>query len=367
RAASSHSAALASLDVAVDALFEQAGVIRTNTLEELFDVATLLATQPVPRGSRVGIVTNAGGPGILLADACAALGLELPEPSPDTLSKLRSFLPPEAGLSNPIDMVASADASQFEASIETMGNDPGMDSIVVIYVPPMVTKPEEIAAAIARGAGTVPAEKPVLTVFLSSKGAPSLLAGGPRGSLPSYSYPENAAQALAAVVRHGRWRSRPRGRALVLEARAEAQIRATITRVLKGADGPRWLSPADLAEVLAAADINLVPGEVTGLDTVESTAERLGYPLVAKAVAAGLLHKSDIGGVILGLESSTAVKTAAETLERRVQHAGAKLDAILLQREIRGGIEAIVGVTSDPTFGPLVVCGLGGVLVEILH
>ena len=233
-------------------------------------VATLLAAQPVPRGARVGIVTNAGGPGILLADACAALGLELPEPSPASLSKLRSFLPAEAGLSNPIDMVASANASQFEASIEAMGNDPSMDSLVVIYVPPMVTKPEEIAAAIASGAGKVPGAKPVLTVFLSSKGAPSLLSGGPRGPLPSYSYPENAAQALGAAVRHGRWRSRPRGRALMLEARAEARIRATITRVLEGADEPRWLSPADLAEVLAAADINLVPGEVTGLDTIES-------------------------------------------------------------------------------------------------
>ena len=367
RAASSHSAALASLDVAVDALFDQAGVIRTNTLEELFDVATLLATQPVPRGSRVGIVTNAGGPGILLADACAALGLELPEPSSETLAKLRSFLPPEAGLSNPIDMIASANASQFEASIEAMGNDSSMDSLVVIYVPPMVTRPEEIAAAIASGAGKVPGEKPVLTVFLSSKGAPALLAGGPRGPLPSYSHPENAAQALGAVVRHGRWRSRPRGKALMLEAGAEARIRATITHALEGAETPRWLSPVDVAEVLAAAGIRLAPSELSDLATVEATAERLGYPLVAKAVAPGLVHRSDIGGVILGLGSSAAVRTAAETLVERVRHAGARLEAVLLQREIRGGIEALVGVTSDPTFGPLVVCGLGGVLVELLR
>ena len=207
----------------------------------------------------------------------------------------------------------------------------------------------------------------MLTVFLSSKGAPALLAGGPRGPLPSYSYPENAAQALGAAVRHGRWRSRPRGKALMLAAGAEARIRATITRVLKGAEGPRWLSPADVIEVLAATEINLAPSELCGLDAVESTAERLGFPLVAKAVAPGLVHKSDIGGVILGLESASAVRTAAETLVERVQHAGARLEAVLLQREIRGGIEALVGVTSDPTFGPLVVCGLGGVLVELLR
>jgi acyl-CoA synthetase (NDP forming) len=207
----------------------------------------------------------------------------------------------------------------------------------------------------------------VLTVFLSSKGAPALLAGGPRGPLPSYSYPENAAQALGAVVRHGRWRSRPRGKALMLEAGAEARIRATITRALEGAETPRWLSPVDVAEVLAAAGIRLAPSELSDLATVEATAERLGYPLVAKAVAPGLVHKSDIGGVILGLGSSAAVRTAAETLVERVRHAGARLEAVLLQREIRGGIEALVGVTSDPTFGPLVVCGLGGVLVELLR
>jgi acyl-CoA synthetase (NDP forming) len=168
-------------------------------------------------------------------------------------------------------------------------------------------------------------------------------------------------------VRYGRWRARPRGRALTLDDRAEARIRATITRVLEGADGPRWLAPADIAEVLEACGISLVASELTSLDAVESTAERLGYPLVAKAVAPGLVHKSDIGGVILGLESAAAVKAAAETLAERVQRAGTNLDAILLQREIRGGVEALVGVTSDPTFGPLVVCGLGGVLVELLR
>ena len=173
RAASSHSASLACLDVAVDALFEQAGVIRTDTLEEMFDVVALLGTQPVPAGPRVGVVTNAGGPGVLLADACEAQGLALPELQPATLATLRSFLPPEAGLKNPVDMIASATPEQYARAIAAVGADPGVDAVIVVYVPPLVTTAAEIAAAVARGAGTVPREKPVLTVFLATKGARS--------------------------------------------------------------------------------------------------------------------------------------------------------------------------------------------------
>jgi acyl-CoA synthetase (NDP forming) len=195
RAASSHSAALACLDVAVDALFEQAGVIRTETLEELFDVVALLATQPIPRGPRVAVVTNAAGPGILLADACEARGLVLPELAAETLARLRSLLPAAAGLKNPIDMIASASPDQYARTIEIVGADPAVDSVVVIYVPPLVTTAAQIAAAVAQGAGTVPTHKPVLTVFLARRGAPPALAAGKRGRLPSYSFPENAARA----------------------------------------------------------------------------------------------------------------------------------------------------------------------------
>src|SRR5262249_22708606 len=157
--------------IAVDALFAQAGVIRTNTLEELFDVAALLSTQPVPAGPRVGVVTNAGGPGILLADACEAHGLTLPSLAPETLAALRAVLPQQAGSTNPIALTASAPPAQYARAIELVGCDANVDALVVIYVPPMVTDPEEIARAIARGAGTVPAGKPILSVFISSKGA----------------------------------------------------------------------------------------------------------------------------------------------------------------------------------------------------
>jgi acetyl coenzyme A synthetase (ADP forming)-like protein len=367
RAASSHSAALASLDVAVDALFTQAGVIRTDTLEELFDVAALLATQPIPQGPRVGVVTNAGGPGILLADACEAQGLTLPELTPETQTALRAFLPAQAGLSNPVDMIASASPEHFARTIEAVGADPTIDAVVAIYIPPLVTNPQEVAQAIARGAGSVPAHKPVLTVFISSRGAPSDLSAGSRGKLPAFSFPEDAALALAAATRYGRWRQRPRGTPFKLSAFAHDAVRAVVDRLLAAAKESLWVSPADLATLLRAADIEFAAAEQTTLAEAVDTAERLGYPLVAKAVSPDVLHKSDVGGVIMGLDSAAAVATAVETLAERMRQIGARLEGVLLQREIAGGLEALVGVTTDSTFGPLVVCGLGGTLVEVLR
>jgi len=367
RAASSHSAALACLDVAVDALFEQAGVIRTETLEDLFDVVSLLATQPVPKGPRVGVVTNAGGPGILLADACEARGLQLPELAPATMDALRAFLPAAASVKNPVDMIASAHAGDYARAIEAVGADPDVDSVVVIFVPPLAISAGGIAEAIARGAAAVPAHKPVLTVFLSSKGAPAALATGARGRLPSYSFPENAARALAAAERYGRWRARPRGEPTRLGARARSAVRAIVDRTLADRDQPLWLEAVDGQDLLRACDIAVADARLVTPDRAPALAESMGYPLVAKAVSAGLVHKSDIGGVILGLQSEDDVRAAVNTLRARLGATGRPLEHVLLQREVPGGLEALVGVVNDPTFGPLVVCGLGGVQVELLR
>jgi acetyl coenzyme A synthetase (ADP forming)-like protein len=366
RAASSHSAALASVDVAVDALFEQAGVIRTDTLEQLFDVTALLSTQPLPAGRRVGIVTNAGGPGILLADACAAHGLEVPELSPETQAQLRAFLPAQAGLVNPVDMIASAPPDHYERAIALVGNDASVDSLVVIHIPVLQTGANEVAEAIARGAGGVPAQKPILTVILSSAGTPTVLGSGPRGVLPSYSFPENAALALAAAERYARWRERPPGRTFELDSFARRTVRAVVDRVLATAAAPVWLAADDLATVLRAVGIESAASTRSAVDAAVAAAERLGYPLVAKAEAPGLVHKSDIGGVILGLRNAGDVERAVRTLKERLSAAGNRLEGVLLQRQIEEGVEALVGVTADPTFGPLVVAGIGGMQVELL-
>ena len=369
RAAASHSAALASLDVGVDALFAQAGVIRTNTLEELFDVVSLLSTQPLPGGRRVGVVTNAGGPGILLADACEAHGLTLPELAQGTQDVLRSFLPVTASVKNPVDMIASATPEQFASAIEAVGMDPNVDSLVVIYIPPLVTKPEEVAAAVARAAGTVPSAKPVAAVFMGSRGTPTTLAGGPRGNIPSYSFPENVALALSAAVRCAEWRKRPKGNVLVLERDVMRAVRHTIERVLKGATSPLWASARDVQEILSLVAVRLAPSEqvVPDVELAVHAAARLGYPVVVKAVASGLLHKSDIGGVALGLADATAVRTAVDAMVSKVSQAGHVLEGLLVQKQIDGGVEALVGVTLDPSLGPVLIAGLGGVQVELLR
>jgi acyl-CoA synthetase (NDP forming) len=245
--------------------------------------------------------------------------------------------------------------------------DSAVDAVVVIYVPPLAVDSDEVAAAIAHGAAEVPANKPVTSVFLSSKGAPQALAHGPRGQLPSYSFPENAARALAAAVKYGRWRERPRGTPAVLERDACIAVRHIVERALPADDSARWLEPTDVESVLRAAGIQVAASEIVPPDQAVQAAERMGYPLVAKAVAPGLLHKSDVGGVVLGLESAAAVAAAVKAMRERLQAAGVSLQAVQLQREVRVGIEALVGVVGDPTFGPLVVCGLGGVQVELLR
>ncbi len=366
RAASSHSAALASLDVAVDALFEQAGVLRTDTLEQLLDVAILLSTQPIPSGPRVGVITNAGGAGILLADACEAHELALPVLEPTTVAALRGFLPPQSSLNNPVDMIASATPEQYAKAIELTGADPNIDSLIIIYVPPLLHPPEEMAKALARAAGEVPIGKPVLTVFMSSRGAPPLLSTGPRGSIPSYSFPENAALALSAAERYGRWRLRPRGSVLSFDSFVQSAIRAVIDRLLDTNRKPQWLEHSDLATVLRLAGIEYAAAELTTPADAVETAGRMGYPLVAKIQSEQVIHKSDVGGVVVGIHCDEDVTSAMNSLRDRMMRIGLPLESILLQREVCGGIEALVGVTTDPTFGPLVVCGMGGVLVEML-
>lgn len=357
RAASSHSASLASLDIGIDALFAQTGVIRTDTLEQMFDVASLLSSQPVPAGKRVGVVTNAGGPGILLADACEARGLLLPTLGMETQSALRALLPPTAALANPIDMTAAAPPEHFEAVMGLVGRDPNIDSLVAIYVPPLVTQPDAVAGAIARGAGQVPPNKPVATVFMSSKATPAPLAQGPRGSIPSYRFPENAAMAISAAAQYGQWRNRAPGVRFQLSPVQAQAIRAEIATC-----EPGWLPLARITALLGHAGIRFAESRLVAPTPAAAVAAayELGFPVVVKAIAPGLVHKSDVGGVALELSGDTAVAHAVETMLSRIAATG-----LIVQRQIPGGVEALVGVTCDPTLGPLVVAGIGGTAVEL--
>lgn len=355
RAASSHTGALAATDTVVDALFHQAGVIRTNTLEELFDVAALVAHQPIPRGRRVAILTNAGGPGILAADACEANGLELVTLSEHTRTELRSFLPEAASIANPVDMLASAPPEHYRRALEALIRDEQVDSILTIFIPPLVTEPEAVAAAIA--AGAVAADKPIAGIFMRAEGAPAGLA-----PIPCYAFPESAAIALARVTAYGEWRQKPLGTIPVLNDLRPNEARGFVDSALQRGGG--WLTPNETQGLMAAVGIKTAIAQMTrGTDEAVAAASVIGFPVVLKAIGPTLLHKTERQAVRLNLDSEQAVRHAALDFEERFR---GELTGLLVQQMVTGGVEMLVGALHDPTFGPLVVCGSGGVLVDLL-
>jgi acetyl coenzyme A synthetase (ADP forming)-like protein len=356
RAASSHTGALAASDVVVDALFRQTGVIRANTLEELFDVAALLAHQPLPAGPRVAILSNAGGPAILAADASEAQGLELAVPGQATIGSLRQFLPAAASVGNPVDMLASATPEHYERSSRLLLADTNVDSLLVIYVPPLVTQPQEVARAIRGGAAG--ASKPVLANFISTRGAPSALA-----PIPSYLFPEAAVTALARTTAYAAWRRREQGSIPHFADIHEDTARAVVDTALARGDG--WLTPAEAHMLVEAMGIATASARLVSTEADAVAAARaIGYPAAVKAVGPGIVHKSDVGGIVLDVRDEAALHDAWAALRSRV---GEAMTAALVQQMIPGGVELLIGAVIDPTFGPLVACGSGGVLVDLLQ
>ncbi len=365
RATSSHTGALiAASDVTVDALFRQAGVIRTDTLAELFDVASLLANQPPPAGSRVGIVTNAGGLGILCADACEGYGLEVPPLGEALRRRLAEFLPAEAALGNPVDMIASASPGDYRRVLQLLGADGDVDAIVVLFVPPLVTRPEDVAAAIRQAAAELPPAMPLLSVFMSAHGVPEELRGeGVR--IPSYRFPEDAARALARAVQYGTWRLRPDGHEPSFEGLRKDEAAGLIAGALAG--GPRWLGPDEVARLFDCYGLPLAEWRLaeTPAGAGESAAE-LGGRVALKAVGGAIVHKTEAGAVRLGLAGPQEVGRAAEEMATEAAARGQRVERFLVQRMVPAGVEMLVGMVHDPQFGPVVACGAGGVTSEVL-
>ena len=354
RAASSHTAALASSDTAVEALFRQAGVIRAETLEELVDAAALLSSQPLPRGRRVGVVTNAGGLGILCADACAAAGLELPELSEETRAVLQPLLPEDASLANPIDLLGSATGATFEAVIPALLEDKRLDSLIVLFVPPVVAGADEVAVAIQDAVGRACTDKPVLAVLISRDGTPAALRDG-GSAVASFAYPESAARALGLAAARAEWLRRPVGSIPpALEAQA-AEARRIVDQALAERE-ETWLDAGATRDLLTAYGIPVVPERVAqSADEAVAAALELGLPAVLKTVAAGA-HKTEEGGVALDLRDEPQVRAAAERIG----------PPVLVQPMVSGGAELLAGIVQDPVFGPLVAFGPGGVFAELI-
>jgi acetate---CoA ligase (ADP-forming) len=345
QAASSHTAALAGSEAAVDALFRQAGVLRVDTLEELLDVTALLSQQPLPAGRRVGILTNAGGLGILCADACEAAGLELPQLTAATRDALREVLPAEASVLNPVDLLGSAVGRTYEQVVPIVLADEAVDAVIALFVPPVQAGAAEVAEAIARGLERTTTEKPVLACIVSEGGLPAAL----RGRVAGFGYPESAARALGRAAERAAWLRRPVGR--LVEPDVDRAAAAAV------ASGPeRWLTADEMRALFVAYEIPFV-GErmVESVDGAVQAAEELGLPAVVKTAVAGA-HKTELGGVALDLRELGAVREAAERIG----------PPLVVQQFVRSGVELLAGVVQDPTFGPLVAFGVGGTLAELV-
>jgi acetyl coenzyme A synthetase (ADP forming)-like protein len=356
RAAASHTGALATSDTIVDALFRQAGIIRTERLEELFDVAALLSHQPVPRGNRVAILTNAGGPGILAADACEGSGLELTPLSDATRARLHGFLPAAASVGNPVDMLASAPAEHYARALRIILEDEQVDSVIAIFIPPLVTDPGAVARAIAEGARGVQG-KPVLGVFMRAEGAPTVLS-----PIPSYAFPESAALALARVTRYGRWRAKPVEAPPTLDRVDRTHLRGIVDAILYRGGG--WATADEASALLSAAGIECASARVvTSEDEALQAASVIGYPVALKALGPTLLHKTERRAVSLNIADAASLRVAYADFAGRFAD---EMTSVLVQRMVPPGVEMIVGALQDPLFGPLIACGSGGVLVDLL-
>ena len=378
RAAASHTAASATPLITQEALFGQAGIVATHSLGELIEAAAFLSCQALPAGRRIAIVSNAGGAGVLAADACGDSGLSVATLSPDTQRRLGRLLPPGATVAGPVDTSASVGVKAFRDCLEVVSADERVDAVLAVGVPTAVA---DLTTAIL----TAQLGKPLAVTLLDQPAAVSLLPGGSEsmvadavGSVPStaasagassrrvpvFAYPESAVRALAHAVRYREWRDSQLGHVPELDRVDVTRARTLITGYLtSNADGG-WLTEAEASELLASYGIPMVVTKTaTSLDEVRAASAELGGHVVLKAEVTGLVHKTDAGAVKLDLRTDTEIADAYAELTATF---GGRLERVLVQPMLTDGVETIVGVVHEPVFGPLVVFGLGGVATDVL-
>jgi acetyltransferase len=365
RAASSHTGSLAGSDRVYDAIFEQCGVLRVETLEELFDYVKGFSRQPLPHGPNVGIVTNSGGPGILATDACIRHGLNIPSLSGPTVSKLRRFLPKTASLHNPVDLVAEAQAEQYEAALRSVLKDRQIHSAIVILTSTAFTKVDKISAAVVKVAGE--SEKPLvcclLGVFDVSKGIEILEVGG----IPNYRFPESAARVLSEMAKFTLWIDRPQTRARTYRV-DKAKVKTIFDAVKK--DGRRILLEQEAYDVLRAYRFPVIESQLAKNEgEAVRAAGKVGFPVVLKIASPEVVHKFDFDAVRLDLKNGTEVRQAYLEILKNVRRRkpDARIAGMTVERMARPGKEIILGMSRDLQFGPVLMFGLGGIYVEALE
>ena len=313
--------------------------------------------RPAPE---VAIVGNAGGPGILAADACETTGLEVHELSAATQAQLRSFLPGAATVTNPVDMVASASAADYRRALRLALDDDNVDAVVAIFAPPLVTQADDVAVEIADLARSE--SKPIVACFLGMAAPPASLRSVD-GTVPSFTFPEPAVRALARTYRYAEWCRRDPGQSVLVDDTDTVTARAVIRTTLDHHPDGSWLPPTEAARLLSAYKIPVATTEFarSGPDAIRA-AHRIGFPVALKGGAAELVHKTEKGAVRLSLHSDAEVDDAFSAMEHEL---GEEMGGAIVQPMAKPGVELIVGVVHDPSFGPMVMFGSGGTAVEL--
>ena len=364
RAVSSHTGSLAGSARAYESAFRQSGVLRAESIQHLFDYSLAFAYQPVLRGGRIAIVTNAGGPGVMATDALDQAGLSLASLSRETIDFLQQNLPAAANIYNPVDILGDAPTDRYALALEVVLKDEGVDGVIVILAPQVMTQVEETAEAAGRIAARY--DKPVLGCFMGqAKVGPGIKVLN-QYKVPNYPFPERAVGALKAMLEHRRWLARP---PLEIERFDVDQERVRQIFDQVRADGRQTIGDAEARDIMQAYGIRIPASELaTTADEAVDFAEQIGYPVVMKVASPDILHKTDIGGVKLGISDATEVRDAFDLLVYRATRymPDAEIWGCLVQEMVRGGKEVIVGMNCDPQFGPLMMFGLGGIYVEAL-
>lgn len=370
RAAGSHTAGLSSNEAAVDALVRQSGLIRAETMNELFDVAECLVQQPLPPGPRLGIISNAGGPGILAADACEGTELRVEAFTTETQARLRAHLSPQASVINPVDLIASASAGEYRHAIETVLAAPETDALIAIYTPVDPTKDESVLRAIgdevvaARAAGS---HKPVVVCTMAHSTPPVSVPAGAE-TLPVFVFPEPAVRALGKACAYARWRLESTTGLYWSFDEIHADEARALCRHVAATRGDTWLTREELNRVLNAFGMPLAAsGMAASADEAAALAAIIGFPVVLKVSSDQVLHKTEIGGVRLNLTTEEAVRRAYGELSALLPLSPAGAVGGVLVQPMICGVETFIGLTEDPVFGPLVAFGLGGINVEVVR
>jgi acyl-CoA synthetase (NDP forming) len=350
-------------DIAYAAAFRRSGVVRADDIESLFDLATGFAMQPLPAGSRVAVVTNSGGPGIMAADAIEGSGLQMARLADHTVEALRSILSPMAALGNPIDVLGDTTAALYGQAIRLVAEDPGVDAVVPVWTPVATTAADDAMDQVVSNA---PADKPVMVALLGEAAVRDtrtrLLAAG----VPEYPSPDRAVHALAAMVNYVRWREMP-PRVVARFPVNRRRVERILARQLRA--GQTSIGEVKSKEVLAAYDFFVPPGHLAlSADEAVEIAERIGYPVALKIVSPDILHKSDLGGVRVNLGTDDAVRDAYDLMMMRIGNRmpQARLEGAYVEKMAPRGREVIIGMSRDPQFGPMLMFGLGGIFVEVM-